>query len=269
MTLRHLLIAAWLLLCGPAFAVAPPIPPCLPDGPCLPGYTIVPGSRHLEEGLEYTPDMKRADGSSWPAGFKTYHGRHYFQLVEDSAGVRTWSLLSCSFTGNDCNYTKWGAYRLAMLALPESLRRGLQELAWANSFDYTCDEATRKVDGTAPVWQRDVCIEQHNIFAKYFVTWHAALPAAARYTVAYNSACPAASKLAGTCTRPVSIYNPATKTIMLAKAGVDQLPTTVAVGAPCFPDLVTYKATPTSTVTYMAIDRAHPDRVAVCALVKG
>ena len=219
-------------LCVPAFAA----PPCLPGGPCLPGYSHVPNSWHYEEVIE----------TDWKS-------RHGYWKVEDSAGQRKWYKLSCA-EGNDCFTVKWAVYQISMYLAPEADKRRIQEAAYTEQVTYTCDtEAFKRTD-----WVGRVCREQNNILAAKYGAWDALLPAQTKWVVAYNSACSDANKLAGTCTRPVSVYNPATKTRSVAKGE------TVAVGAPCYPAVVTHKDSATSSITYMAIYPDRTDRVAVC-----
>lgn len=127
---------------------------------------------------------------------------------------------------------------------------------------YTCGEVKDEISARG-----DLCREAQAWEAKHHANWTANFvppappppPVVEVWKVAYNSACSDANKLAGTCTRPVSAYNPLTKTRSVAKGE------TVAVGAPCYPAVVTHKDSATSTITYMAIDPLRTDRVAVCA----
>ncbi len=243
MVLRLLTLAvvAWLCACGSGTASAqtplmPPIPPCMTEGPCLPGYKVV------------SPEIYD----------RTDKGRHLFTLVEQTAtGARAWYAQSCSHMGNDCNEVKWVEYTIKRIWAAATEKRAVQESYWRQFFTYTCDAATKaKRD-----WQGEICREQNNLLLQHdpLVKLVFIPEPGDRYVVAYNASCSDANKAAGTCTRPVSAYNPITKTRSVAKGE------TVAVGAPCYPAVITHKDSPNSSVTYMAIDPLRPDRVAVCS----
>lgn len=241
MMIKHLLTVVLFALLGAcgmgsARAQAPVAPPCLLDGPCKPGFKVV------GDGIQYR---------------RTDKGRHAFTLVEEVAtGQRMWYMQSCSHQF-DCNEIAWVQYRIKLIWAALTEKRAVQEAAWAENFTYTCDAATKaKRD-----WQGEICREQNNLLLQHdpLVKLVFMPEPGDRYAVAYNASCPAANKAAGTCTRPVSAYNPVTKTRSVAKGE------TVAVGAPCYPAVVTHKDSPNSSITYMAIYPDRTDRVAVCA----
>ena len=251
-------LALTLLASAPAFAAAPPMPVCTILGVplCLPGYSVVKDSVNVTRGLTYPAGWPHTqNGVPLTAPMTTEEGQHVYYMSEDSAGNRKWETQVCSFTGNDCNLIASGLHNAKMLLTPATEKRAVEQAAWNAFFTYTCDAETAKRTD----WMGKVCVEHINTLVINQAAWLAKMPAQAKWVVAYNSACSDANKAAGTCTRPVSVYNPVTKTRSVAKGE------TVAVGAPCYPAVVTHKDSSTSTVTYMAIDPARSDRVAVCA----
>lgn len=250
----------WLLflLCFPAFAAAPPMPNCTILGVplCLPGYSVVKDSVNVTRGLTYPVGWPHTYNSiPLTAPMTTEEGQHVYYMSEDSTGTRKWESQVCSFTANDCNLIAFGLHNAKMLLTPATEKRAVEQAAWNAFFTYTCDvETAKRTD-----WMGKVCVEHINTLVINRDAWLAKMPAQARWVVAYNSACSDANKLAGTCTRPVSVYNPVTKTRSVAKGE------TVAVGAPCYPAVVTHKDSPTSSITYMAINPDRTDRVAVCS----
>ena len=269
-------LACALLVSAPAFVAAQTCVPLVPtpmDTPlvkpimpkctvlgspkCEPGYKVVPNSVNTTRGLTYpvgwpyTPDCKPLT-----AKLDTEEGQHTYWMVEKiDTGERTWARTTCSFTGNDCNTFELAKHNVKMLIADPSKWREIEQTAWDAFFGYTCDGLTARRND----WIGKICTENINTLVVNEAAWLAKMPAQARWVVAYNSACSDANKLAGTCTRPVSAYNPVTKTRSVAKGE------TVAVGAPCYSAVVTHKDSATSSITYMAIDPARTDRVAVCA----
>ncbi len=251
-------LACALLVSAPAFAAAPPMPNCTVLGVplCLPGYSVVKDSVNVTRGLTYPvgwPQMP--NGVPLTAPMTTEEGQHVYYMSEDSAGNRKWESQVCSFTANDCDLFALGLHNVKMLLTPAAEKRAVEQAAWNTFFTYTCDAETAKRTD----WIGKVCVEHINTLVINQAAWLAKMPAQTKWVVAYNSACSDANKAAGTCTRPVSAYNPLTKTRSVAKGE------TVAVGAPCYPAVITHKDSPNSSVTYMAIDPLRSDRVAVCA----
>lgn len=268
-----MLVYILLLLCAPAFGqnpcvvtpptaptalTKPPFPECTVLGfeRCKAGFKIVPNSLHVTEGLTYPVGWTNThDCKPLTAKLDTMEGLHTYYMIENTAtGERKWAGQTCSYTGNDCNKFELGLHNAKMLLTAPDKWREVEQTAWDAFFGYTCDLPTaRRSD-----WIGKICTEHINTLEVNKSAWLALMPAAARYTVAYNSACSDANKLAGTCTRPVSVYNPVTKTRSVAKGE------TIPVGAPCYPAVITHKDSPTSTIAYMAIDPLRTDRVAVC-----
>lgn len=251
-------LAYALLVSAPAFAAAPPMPSCTILGVplCLPGYSVVKDSVNVTRGLTYPVGWPHTfNGVPLTAPMTTEEGQHVYYISEDGAGNRKWESQVCSFTANDCNLFALSGHNAKMVTTPAAEKRAVEQAAWNAFFTYTCDAETAKRTD----WMGKVCVEHINTLVINQAAWLAKMPAQARWAVAYNSACSDANKLAGTCTRPVSVYNPVTKTRSVAKGE------TVAVGAPCYPAVVTHKDSTASSVIYMAIDPLRTDRVAVCS----
>ena len=131
-----------------------------------------------------------------------------------------------------------------MYLAPEADKRRIQEVAYTEQVTYTCDtESFKRTD-----WVGRVCREQNNILAEKYAAWESALPAQTVWTV---------KPLAGG-TRPVQKISETN--------GLTATTERIAVGKPCYPAVRSFQSSTANT--YMAIDPARPDRVAVCAKVQ-
>ena len=216
----------WLLflLCFPAFAAPPP---------------VVPGVVG-EVSMQFPPRVVRGDA-----------GWHIWWFYRSSDMTLYSNGFSCPH--GVCDRSLLASVYQDIMTAPD--RIAALNTAWATYITYECkDVLGEQTPRGAACRERGVTFEANkSVWLAGYVA-----PVVEVWKVAYNSACSDANKLAGTCTRPVSVYNPLTKTRSVAKGE------TVAVGAPCYPAVITHKDSPTSSITYMAINPDRTDRVAVC-----